>query len=293
MQCDRCRKRAVIHQPYSGLHLCKEHFIADFEAKAKRAIREHGGLSRGDHIAVALSGKGADSALLQFLSRLTGRRHDVTLSCIVAGDGTFLRHDIRSAQAFAASLGTECIAASFEEEFGFLPEDSALGESGGNPCREALWRLLLHRAARRHQVTKLALPSSLDDEAETVLAEVLNGTPDRLLRLAPDAAGPVLDIRPFMYAPFAEIALYARLTTGAAAVERSSVLPCTFAADIRDFVHDYSLRHPSAPYSLVSLGEQLAGAGMPLQEEARPCERCGRLDEAACRILEGVDCRGP
>jgi hypothetical protein len=292
MQCDRCRKRAVIHQPYSGLHLCNEHFIADFEAKAKRAIRTHGGLSRNDHIAVALTGRGADCALLQFLSRLTGRRRDIILSGIVAGDGAFLGHDIRAARACAASLGIGCISASFEEEPGISPQDPVLAHRGGDTSHEALWQLLLHRAARRHQVTKLAFCSSLDDEAEEVLAQVLNGTPDRLLRMSSEIAGQVPVIRPFMYAPFAEVALYARLTTGVAAGEGYPVPADAFAADVRDFVRDYSLRHPSTPYALVSLGEQLTGAGMRLTGDCQPCERGDGEHDTDRRIPEEVAYHG-
>ena len=70
MLCSKCRRRAIIYQRYSGLHLCKAHFIADFEAKAKRAIRTHHWIIPDDRIAVALSGGKDSSALLFFLKKL-------------------------------------------------------------------------------------------------------------------------------------------------------------------------------------------------------------------------------
>ncbi|HQD25394.1 MAG TPA: tRNA(Ile)-lysidine synthase, partial [Methanoculleus thermophilus] len=74
MKCSKCRREAIIYQRYSGLHLCEQHFNRDFEAKAKRAIREHRWIQSGDTVAVALSGDGDSSALLYFLSRLLRER---------------------------------------------------------------------------------------------------------------------------------------------------------------------------------------------------------------------------
>lgn len=80
MQCSKCRNEEIVFQPYSGQHLCHDHFIADFEAKAKRAIRVHRGMQPGDHIGVVFTGDSADHALLFFLQKLTVNRLDVRVS---------------------------------------------------------------------------------------------------------------------------------------------------------------------------------------------------------------------
>ncbi|MFQ6063498.1 MAG: tRNA lysidine(34) synthetase TilS, partial [Methanosarcinales archaeon] len=36
MKCTKCNNNAIIYQKYSGVHLCKEHFIYDVERKIKR-----------------------------------------------------------------------------------------------------------------------------------------------------------------------------------------------------------------------------------------------------------------
>ena len=87
MQCDKCRREAVLFQEYSGLHLCKQHFEADFERKAKHEIRSHHWLVPGDHIAVALSGDANSSALLCFLKKLTSSRRDIQISAISIDEG--------------------------------------------------------------------------------------------------------------------------------------------------------------------------------------------------------------
>ena len=40
MKCSKCGRDAILFQNYSGMHLCKTHFIADFEARAKKSNRK-------------------------------------------------------------------------------------------------------------------------------------------------------------------------------------------------------------------------------------------------------------
>lgn len=84
MQCSKCRNNSIIYQPYSGQYLCRDHFIDDFEAKAKRAIRVHRWMRPGDCIGVPQSGDVAGRALLFFLQKLTGNRRDVRVLVLPA-----------------------------------------------------------------------------------------------------------------------------------------------------------------------------------------------------------------
>jgi len=93
--CSKCRQEAVIFQPYSGQHLCRDHFILDFETKAKREIRRNHWMGPGDHIAVLLTGAGAEHALLSFFRRLAGARSDIRITGIPAGTAADLTPVIR------------------------------------------------------------------------------------------------------------------------------------------------------------------------------------------------------
>jgi tRNA(Ile)-lysidine synthase TilS/MesJ len=86
MLCSVCRNEAVIFQPCSGRHLCREHFIHDFEARVKRIIRQHQGMRPGDRIAVCLTGDGFGEALLSILEKLTGRRRNLVVEGIPVSD---------------------------------------------------------------------------------------------------------------------------------------------------------------------------------------------------------------
>jgi len=271
MQCDRCRRDAIIHQPYSGLWLCDRHFILNFEARAKRAVRKHHWLCRGDHIAVVFTEKEEDRALLHFLARLTGRRRDITLSAI-AGRGSALPEGVR------------CIPATFSEEYGAAFQDLAKAAGDAGISYGPLDRALLYRLAKRNNVSKLAFSSGIEDAAVHVLEQVLAGRPDRLLSLPERVSGPV-PIRPFMYAPSEEIRLYSQMVTGSrTGPAAAQVFRNGSAGEVRRLLDDYTQRHPSAPYSLVSLCEQLSGTGMPVQGDIRLCDQCGEPCNGTCPI---------
>jgi hypothetical protein len=82
MQCSKCRNESIVYQPYSGQHLCRDHFIDDLEAKAKRAIRVHQWMRPGDVIGVPRTDDVAAEALLFFLLKLTANRRDIRVLAI-------------------------------------------------------------------------------------------------------------------------------------------------------------------------------------------------------------------
>ena len=259
MQCSKCRRDAVISQPYSGLYLCEQHFNRDLEAKAKRAIREHRWIESGDTVAVALSGGRDSSALLFFLHRLLHERRDVRLMAITVDEGTGGCRDPSRARAIAEAIGVPWAAASFREEYGAAFQEIAARRGTGlsRSCRVGLRRALLSRVAREEGATKLACGYNLDDEARSVLEDVLRGDAERLTRPVRKTAGTVPLIRPFMHIPEREVALYASLH-----VEGFDPASCPCAGDalredVRGILDDYASRHPATNYSLVNLGEAL------------------------------------
>lgn len=288
MQCDKCRRRAAIFQRYSGLHLCESHVVADVEAKAKRAIRTHRWMRSGDHIAVALSGGKDSSALLYFLTMLTAQRRDITLSAITVDEGIAGYRDPQQAVRIAESLGISCLTASFRDEYGITVDEIVAQKGDRCSCSYCgvLRRSLINRIAREHGVTKLALGFNLDDEAQSVLMNVLRGDADRILRPQREAGGMVPRIRPFIYVPEREVALYAHLHVAGVGQGRCPYAHNSLRADVRSVLNDYTLRHPSTKYSLVNIGERLADAGGTMPDEIRTCEKCGEPCGATCRSCE-------
>jgi len=291
MQCSKCRRDAVIYQRYSGLHLCEQHFNRDLEAKAKRAIREHRWIASGDTVAVALSGGKDSSAVLYFLHQLLHERRDVRLMAITVDEGIGGYRDPARARAIAERIGVPWVTASFREEYGVTLDEIVARKGTGLSCSYCgvLRRALLNRVAREEGVTKFAYGFNLDDEAQSVLMNVLRGDPYRLTRPVREVAGFVPRIKPFMYIPEREVALYAFLH-----VEGFDLAGCPYAADalrgdVRGILDAYTYRHPATKYSLVNLGEALRNPEQPPEGGLRVCERCGEPCGEVCRACQVLD----
>ena len=212
MQCDKCRREAVLFQEYSGQHLCKQHFEADFERKAKHEIRSHHWLAPGDHIAVALAGDANSSALLCFLKKLTSSRRDIQISAISIDEGRRDYRDPAITRGITGLPGTECIRVSFAEKIGMTADEIADWKGivlAGTYCR-VIRNYLLNKTAIEHGVTKLASGDDLDDMAVSVMKNILQGNPEILIQTDRTGSDKIPVIHPFITIPKKEVALYAR-----------------------------------------------------------------------------------
>ncbi|MDD4254915.1 MAG: tRNA(Ile)-lysidine synthase [Methanofollis sp.] len=225
MKCSKCRRDAVIFQRYSGLRLCRDHFIADVEAKAKREIRRQRWLATGDVIAVLLRGDPASAALLGFLVKVFGGRPDISVLALVTDGG-----DDTARQA-AGDLGV--------------------------PCHEMTGGRDPETVAQNLGATKIAIGTVLDDIALDVLVTVLEGGADRLAGTRETGQSAIPRIAPFSAIPAEEVALYARLT-----LEHAAEAPAPAAGGLRDdtraLLDDYTGRHPATKFALKNLRDELA-----------------------------------
>jgi len=232
-----------------------------------------------------VSGGKDSGALLYFLSKLLKKRRDIRLFAITIDEGIRGYRDCRVASQIVERLGIEHITASFEEEFG-VTLDGIVHERGDRlSCSfcGVLRRQLVNRVARRNGATRLALGFNLDDEAQSVLMNVLRGDADRLFRQMSPVEGLVPRIKPFLYIPEREVALYAVLHVEGFELGRCPYSHNALRADVRNLLNDYSWRHPATKYSLVNLGERLAAAGMPAGAAVTLCKTCGEPFIGECR----------
>ena len=293
MRCDRCGRDAVVFQRYSGLHLCGDHFQGDLVARAKRTIRARGWIRTGDRIAVALSGGVSGTSLLHFLSAHFGMRRDLTLVAISVDEGSGSRRDTDRAERVARGMGIEWAGTSFSEEFGDIP-DPGPGLLPGS-CRDLLRGHALASLAGRMGATKLALGTTLDDRARSVLLAVLRGETTGLLARHTHAVGGIPAIMPFERIPLEEVALYARLNIPDC--DQGPVMPASGPQETGEgrILDEYAHRHPAAPFSLANLGAALAGEGVPRPGTPARCESCREPCAGGCparRILDQVAGRG-
>jgi tRNA(Ile)-lysidine synthase TilS/MesJ len=281
MQCDTCRREAFVFQPYSGRHLCPVHFIKDFEAKAKRAIRLHGWLRPGDHIAVVLSGDAAGAALLVFLVNLTANRRDIRLSAITIDPGMSSCSASRKARNVAAACGVELFCGSFAERYGTTMD--AIEQQDGREaaclsCR-VLTNDLIGEIAEAHGVTRCAVATSVDDTARAFFSGLLAGTIGcALFSSGTTGKTRIPVIRPFMEIPAPEVIWYAELypewAGGGILPPRHPDGSDSQKTDARAALDAYDRRHPATKFALANLAGTLAGIAA-MQGPPPSCPECG------------------
>jgi uncharacterized protein (TIGR00269 family) len=291
MRCNKCRREALLFQEYSGQHLCRHHFEADLERKAKHEIRSHRWLVPGDHIAVALSGDAGSSALLYFLKKLTASRRDIRIAAITVDEGIAGYRDVRIAKGLAGLSGTECIEVSFGERFGITTDEIADRKGITNTCTycRVIRDFLLKATAAEHGITKLASGEDLDDRAARVMEHILRGTPEILMYPGRRAPGKIPWIRPFAGIPREEVALYASLHVRDYIQSRCPYDTDPFEEDVKKMLSDLTTRHPATKHALVNLQKNLDRACTTNADLFPSCERCGEPGDGICRICRIID----
>lgn len=291
MKCSKCNRDAIIFQRYSGLHLCETHFNRDVEQKARRAIRKHKWISSGDRIAVALSGGKDSSAVLYFMSRLLKDRPDVELCAITVDEGIAGYRDPGNARKIADSLDVPIHTASFSEEYGVTLDRivELFGDRLSCTYCGILRRTLMNRFARNLGITKIAFGMNLDDEAQSVMLNVLRGDERGLTSKKRPHPMMVPRIKPFIYVPERDVALYSFLHVGGSDLHGCPYSHNALRNDVRGILDDYTSRHPSTKHALVNLGETLpelcdtTGTGLKI------CPDCGEPYGNVCRTCQIIN----
>ncbi len=216
--CSRCRSDAIVHQAYSGQHLCGRHLFSSIRKRTSRELRLQLELpknaTRDDGspfvILVAVSG-GKDSAvLLSMLVEILGRRRDVELvaGCVDEGIAGYRAPSMEFARKLSESLDVRFETLSYEEMgYGMMDEVvnmmPAIGKkhdeaNGLMPCSYCgvFRRQSLNALAGRLNADVMALGHNLDDMAQSVLMNLQKGEIERSVRLAPHTKTPIEGIVP-------------------------------------------------------------------------------------------------
>ena len=286
MKCSKCKRDAVLFQRYSGLHLCEDHFTIDLETKVKKTIRKEGWIKSGDKIAVALSGGKDSTALLYFLKKAFGIRRDIEIFAVTIDEGISGYRDTQLCRGIAESAGVKFYTASFKDHFGITLDEIVQKKGDINSCSYCgvLRRQVLNKTARDAGATKIAYGFNLDDEAQSVMMNVLRGDAETLLRKQKPVMGMLPRIKPFKTIPEREVALYARLHTEGYEERGCPYSHNALRADVRGILNQYNYSHPATKYALLNLGEKFR-SGIPADNTgAEACATCGEPVFGTCRV---------
>jgi uncharacterized protein (TIGR00269 family) len=283
IKCKKCNSEAIIFQKYSGMHLCKKHFVEDVERKIKLTIRKNYSIRKNDMIAVALSGGKDSSVALYMMHRILGERPDIELVAISVDEGIYgyRPQSLEVAKKLTERLGVRHIIKSFKDEHGTTMDEIAAMDREKGACSYCgvLRKNILNRIALDIGATKLVTGHNLDDEAQTILLNHFRGDMERMVRLAPPAAveGLVLRAKPLRNIPEKEVALYALVNDLPVDFSECPYAGEAMRGEIRELLNAFEAKHPGTRHSLLRGFDKLVGA---LAKELPPakiekCRICG------------------
>lgn len=202
MQCQQCSQKAVISQPPR----CKQHFLEGFEQLAKNTIERFALIKPGERICVAASGGKDSLALLEVLHQ----DHDVEALCVDEGIPGYREQTIQDLKDYCAKRSIPLKLVSFED-LGSKPLHEINPEHPCSTCG-VLRRKALLEYSKGYDL--IATGHNLDDEAQTILMNLLRNQRQLLARLGPRTApqeGIAARIKPFYLHPEREIRAYCLL----------------------------------------------------------------------------------
>ena len=282
--CSKCKKPAVTFIRYNGTHLCRDHFIQYFEKRVKKDIKKQGATKDVKRIAVALSG-GKDSVVaLHMIYDVFSKRPDVEIIGLTVDEGIkgYRDKSIVFAAKNCKELGIEHCIVSFKEVVGIKLDEIVLKDDELGACSYCgvFRRLCLNRKARELKIEKLVMGHNLDDMAQSILMNFVNGDLKKLARLGPHSKvqpGLVPRMLPLRSIPEKENMLYAVLKNIDFYDAECPYSTYAFRRDFRDIIEELEFRNPGTRHSILNSYNAMKDILMMKYPPAQlvKCLKCG------------------
>jgi uncharacterized protein (TIGR00269 family) len=304
VNCSKCEQEAVYFRRYTAETLCKACLVQTTVNRVRRAINRNKMLKREDRIGIAISG-GKDSAvLLDVLYKIEKHFPEVELVPFTIDEGIKGYRDeaLKAARKLTSSLGLSLKVRSFKEFFDYsLDEIVRLrgdGSIGACSYCGVFRRQAINRTAKDLDVDVVATGHNMDDEAQTVLMNIMRGDSIKIARTHRSRHNPLRGliprIKPIIELSERDIVAYAY---------HSKLpyhdIPCPYHAeayrnDVRAFLNEMEYKRPGTLLAILRSAETIVQGLehiIPPAEIGR-CEKCGSPSSSnpckACSLLEEI-----
>lgn len=304
--CVRCGAKPFVRAT-PELLLCRSCFSERIEKRVAKTIKQYNMLHYGCHVVVGLSGGKDSSVLLTILKKISLSGTRITAVIIDEGIEGYRPDGVKEALKIAEGLGVESFVYSYRSLFGYtldsMLEVPPFGKSSCGVCG-TFRRKALNQAAADLLADYVATGHNLDDEAESILLNLVRGDFDRFTRqtrtpLEQDRKSFVPKIKPLVLISQPEIVYYA-LANGIDYYDGT----CPYADQarrnsIRNFLFDQEKRHPGTLLNLVRMQDKLSLSYrdeiLPLLTAINPCTVCGDPTDsttalcAGCKFIQEIE----
>jgi len=292
--CSKCKKPAITFIRYNGTHLCKDHFIQYFEKRVKKEIKKQGKADNGCKIGVAVSG-GKDSIVaLHLVHEIFSKRENIDIYAITVDEGIKGYRDtsLKYASSICKNLGVDHHVVFFKDVIGITMDEIASKKDEIGECSYCgvFRRLCLNQKAKELCVDKLVTGHNLDDMAQSILMNFVNGDVKKLARLGPHEKiqpGLVPRMLPLRSIPEKENTLYAILKNIEFHDGECPYSTRALRGVFRDIVDDLEYKTPGTRHSILNsydnIKELLAGKYPPA--DLKKCLRCSEpTSQNLCKV---------
>lgn len=257
--CSKCNKDAVSFIRYNGTHLCRDHFIQYFDRRVKKNIKKQGKTVDNKLIGIALSGGKDSTVALNVANDIFSKMKKVDLYAITIDEGIegYRNESIKYAIENCNILGIEHHIVSFKDMIGMTMDEIALKQDEFGECSYCgvFRRLCLNKKSKELEIDKLVTGHNLDDMAQSILMNFVNGDIKKLSRLGPHKKihrGLVPRMFPLSVIPEKEVALYALLKNIEYHHGECYYSTHAYRGIFRDIIDDLEYRNPGTKHSIIS-----------------------------------------
>ena len=282
--CTKCKKPAITFIRYNGTHLCSDHFIDYFERRVKKDIKKQGRTEDKTKIGIAVSG-GKDSTVALYLANdIFSKRPNIDLYGITVDEGIkgYRDDSIKYAAQNCKKLGIEHHIVVFKDLIGKTMDEIASKKNELGECSYCgvFRRLCLNKKSKELGINKLITGHNLDDMAQSILMNFVNGDMQKLARLGPHQKiqpGLVPRMLPLRAIPEKEVALYALIKNiefhDAECPYSTRALRGTF----RDIIDNLEFKNPGTRHSILNSYNEIKDLLLEKYPPAvlNECLKCG------------------
>ena len=302
-----CKNSPFTRDVRSKKYYCKQHFTELFENRVRKVINHYNMLEQNDHIGFGYSGGKDSTVLLYILNKLKNRFQDCTITAITIDEGIdgYRNESIEITKKFSDKYNIPQVTVSFDDIYGASLDEIVKRKNEKEMTISAcaicgiLRRRAINFAARKINATKIVTAHNLDDEAQSILMNVLRGDSAKFMRLIRNPIKKyqmlIPRIRPFVHTSEPEIVLYAFANNLG-----YHSYPCPYSSsamrnDIRLFLSEMEKKRPSTLLNIVKMHDSLIEY-FPHSSNLEPpylCRKCNEISTReicpVCQILETLE----
>ena len=255
--CDKCgNTQVIIKRKHSGQKLCRECFIQSTQQKVLSDIRKQKLIDKGDKVLIALSG-GKDSVMLLDILNPLHKRGVIDLVAVTIDEGIqgYREDGIRTARQNADKVGIEHKLVTFKDYLGHTLDEIMKNPMDRGSCTYCgvFRRWILNQVAREEKATKIATGHNLDDEAQSIVMNYLEGNIQNLTRIGAISESRnksfIMKIKPLREIPEKETALYVLARDLPVHMDSCPYAGESFRAEVGIFLKELTQKHPTIMYS--------------------------------------------